>query len=156
MHYYIHYYPPCPATGPEITATLPPGHTPPPPIPTPAPHVAPVTLSSLPPTGSYMTCNHGWTNVMNSDNPEGVNKGDIESYASLRTTAIFCDISNIIAIECVDLSTGKLSQDSGQILTCNKQIGLACLDSDQSGGVCFDYGVRFYCDCKNSSKCLKC
>lgn len=140
--------------GPQVTTPLPSGQTPPTPLPTPAPYVSPVTLS--PTEGPPEVCVHGWTPLINSDNPRGPDGGDIESFERLRNTAHFCDNSNIIAIECVDLSTSKRAEDSGQTVTCSKETGFTCIDAEQTEGVCYDYGVRFFCHCYNNCKYSVC
>ncbi|XP_076461744.1 uncharacterized protein LOC143294198 [Babylonia areolata] len=131
-------------SAPQPTSALPPGVSPPLPTPTPGPFVTPVTLR---PNEVGFECNHGWTPMYNSNTPGGPDGGDLETFERLRQVARFCNNSNIVTIECVDLRTGMRAEQTGEKVACDKDTGFTCYDKDQADGTCADYGVRFYCDC---------
>ncbi|KAK7483904.1 hypothetical protein BaRGS_00024788, partial [Batillaria attramentaria] len=135
---------------PKPTAPLPSDQTP---VVTPSigPGASPA-VPVTPGTQDFMTCTHGWTPLLNTDRPGDVDGGDIETMGRLRHAFSFCNEANIVAIDCVEASTGLPAAESDQRLTCDKTSGLMCMDSDQLEGECLDYAVRFYCDCHHTTE----
>ena len=108
-------------------------------------HVTTEALPTIPPTCEKT----GWTHWMNSHNPANDNRGDLETYPNLRKRYGFCQLSDILAIECEAVGYWQAAEYSGQKVTCNTKEGLICYHANQSpqGTKCLDYKVRFFCHC---------
>lgn len=94
-------------------------------------------------------CYQGWTPWMSASVPTVANEGDVETISGLRMRYSFCQEEAMEAIECRAVGEATASQYSGQQTSCNLQNGFTCYHNRQTGGqMCFDYEVRFYCNCK--------
>ncbi|XP_013877999.1 cartilage intermediate layer protein 1 [Austrofundulus limnaeus] len=93
-----------------------------------------------------------WTNWFNDDSPRGT--GDHETFPQLwgRHPAEICE--HPMGIE-AETTTGIPAEKTGQKLnTYSKEDGLICLNKEQKSGSCFDYKVRFECECPRQ-QCLE-
>jgi len=113
------------------------------------------TIQSKPPGNLPFSGNPtcGWTSWMNGHSPSGSSEGDEESLTSLRKDFTFCPTSDITAIECRDVATGKTATQMGQVnVICDTNYsGLKCFNNDQPDGKCLDYEVRFLCEPKDAN-----
>nr|XP_039272140.1 uncharacterized protein LOC120346463 [Styela clava] len=110
-------------------------------------------------------CVDSWTEWFNVAKPSGItiagvtlSGGDFESIYKIRQkydeewggNGKLCSESKTVAIEC-RTSNGIPWQQTGQIgLECDLFDGFMCYNRPQPGK-CFDYEVRFYCICNESS-----
>jgi len=119
-------------------------------IPTPKPSYIPFGHST-PIAGSTMPiyCIDGWSSWMSASIPSVRNEGDLETIAGLRQAYSFCDSAMMTAIQCRVVGINTLFTESGQQgVVCNLAQGLRCNNFDQRAGeICYDYEVRFDCDC---------
>ncbi|XP_041365590.1 SCO-spondin-like, partial [Gigantopelta aegis] len=91
----------------------------------------------------------GWTAWMSANTPTPANRGDVENIDSLRKTYSFCAENQMDSIECRVVGPGPMADYAGQKIKCALPDGFRCLHLDQTGGdMCYDYEVRFSCDCK--------
>ncbi|KAL4222951.1 Mucin-5B [Mactra antiquata] len=113
--------------------------------------VSPKFNSATPPLAKTLppAClQSGPTVWMSVSTPTAFNQGDVESFAILRRSYTFCDVSQISAIECRVVGTQTSSAASGQRVFCDARNGLKCYHSDQRNGEqCLNYEVRITCDC---------
>ncbi|XP_072022392.1 uncharacterized protein [Amphiura filiformis] len=97
---------------------------------------------------------YGWTEWMSRDN-EGTG-GDDERLRFLRESNGKCDGVVPSAIECRTVSGIPFDQ-SGQVVTCNRRLGLVCDQDDQPNRMdCFNYEVRLLCPEKSKVKTRTC
>ncbi|GIY74808.1 EGF-like repeat and discoidin I-like domain-containing protein 3 [Caerostris extrusa] len=110
-----------------------------------APTTLPTTTVTTPPTLQPGICVFGWTEWFNSHHPD--NRGDYESIQSSRFNHIFCSSDMITSIECRRAGTDGIGLLQRGVY-CDLQAGLICsqdyLGEQES---CWDYEVRFFCDC---------
>ncbi|KAF8767625.1 Hemocytin like protein [Argiope bruennichi] len=115
----------------------------------PCPTLPPPTTTIPPPTLEPGECLYGWTEWFNNHYPDG--RGDYESIQSSRVNHIFCANDMISAIECRkagSLETGLLQRG----VECDLQVGVICRqESLGEQEYCWDYEVRFFCDCPIST-----
>ena len=122
----------------------------PPPLSSQTPTMAPylgVTGTPTPAPLPAACTQSGPTNWMSVSTPTPYNQGDMETIPSLRQKYTFCDISQMTAMECRVVGTSVSAAASGQQVTCDLRNGLRCNHADQTGGPCYNYEVRFTCDC---------
>lgn len=81
-----------------------------------------------------------WTAWLNRDRPGGA--GDFEALSSFVERGEAC--SRPRGIEC-RVRGGADWTETGQIYTCEPSQGGICRNTDQAGGGCLDYEVRFLC-----------
>lgn len=87
----------------------------------------------------YVSHPPGWTAWLNRDGPSG--SGDFETLADFSPSQV---CPNPVGIEC-ETTSGTPWYQTGQVYTCLPHVGGMCNNSEQSGGFCQDYRVRFYC-----------
>lgn len=85
-----------------------------------------------------------WTEWLNFDRPGG--NGDYQTIAMAKARNIACEAPS--AIECRRSSDKVAASETGEIITCDTQTGLACVNKQQPDGRCMDYEVRFSCPAK--------
>ncbi|KAK3108253.1 hypothetical protein FSP39_004202 [Pinctada imbricata] len=143
---------PTPSPGTDIFGnpyTLPKPSAGPQGTPTPSPKTDkfgnPVTLSQI-----TLVCNHGWTTQMNADKPTN-DGGDFETFTRLRRYYSFCHESDIVAVKCTKAGSNKTASDMNEKVRCDSEVGLECFNKDQQDGMCEDYQIQAYCDCRKSS-----
>ena len=85
-----------------------------------------------------------WTPWINRDKPDTGN-GDHEAYTPEEFSK-FCPGGEIMDIECVT-KEGISSYSAGEIITCNKNVGLKCENKDNDPIPCSDYKIRYFCKC---------
>ncbi|XP_071345430.1 mucin-5AC-like [Trachinotus anak] len=137
-----------PSTTTETATTQPPSTT----TSTTTPSTATQTTTTSHPTtptpcpgGHNMTCS--WSDWINLGKPKPGHKGGEDESIQSIISAGYHICSNPTDIECraVLYPTFNMSQ-VGQVVTCNKDVGLIC-HNDQQGPQreCFDYKVKFKC-----------
>lgn len=90
----------------------------------------------------------GWTAWMSSSTPTESNRSDVETKDSLRRKYTFCSDSQQTSIQCRKVGSQETGRFTEQTVTCNLKDGLQCKGDEQSGDKkCFDYEVRFSCNC---------
>ncbi|CAH1788468.1 unnamed protein product, partial [Owenia fusiformis] len=104
------------------------------------------TPATTPPSTFEPICVDGWTEEMNVDNPDSGNGGDIETIDELRRKYQFCDDHMIEEVKCYVADTSLDYTFMDQVVRCDLN-GLSCWNGYQSIGVCFDYSVKFRCNC---------
>ncbi|KAK3857259.1 hypothetical protein Pcinc_036476, partial [Petrolisthes cinctipes] len=112
---------------------------------TPAPYIS----KTWPPevTGQY-ECVNGWTEWMNTHTPNPENWDDMDDLRSLSTKYAFCDAHQIMDTECQVVGMGLPADVLNQYgIICNTNNGLQCNDDLQAPDHCYDYEIRFFCDC---------
>jgi hypothetical protein len=83
-----------------------------------------------------------WSSYDDRDNPSGF--GDYETIRDIRTPP--CTSSeDVVGIQCVSLSGQDFRQTGAVRYHCNQRIGGYCVNSEQNGGYCKDYKVRYLC-----------
>ncbi|XP_078657634.1 uncharacterized protein LOC144903401 isoform X4 [Branchiostoma floridae x Branchiostoma belcheri] len=102
--------------------------------------------------GVSMGCLHDydyWTEWMNTDSPDRHDGDDVEFINNLREEYTFCGPFRVEAVECRVYGTQLSVEQGGQQVTCDEHSGLICHAEDQHGGIgeCYDYEIRFLCDC---------
>ncbi|XP_019625453.1 PREDICTED: mucin-5AC-like isoform X5 [Branchiostoma belcheri] len=102
--------------------------------------------------GVSMGCLHDydyWTEWMNTDSPDRHDGDDVEFINNLREEYTFCGPFRVEAVECRVYGTQLSVEQGGQQVTCDEHSGLICHAEDQHGGMgeCYDYEIRFLCDC---------
>ncbi|KAM3625035.1 uncharacterized protein V6R79_005945 [Siganus canaliculatus] len=101
------------------------------------------------PGGYNMTCT--WSSWINLGQPTtGPNGGENETISSI-ISAGYNICSSPIQVECqASLYPGLPMSQLGQTVTCNKDVGLICYNSQQgTQQVCLDYQIRVRCcDCQ--------
>ncbi|KAM3626043.1 uncharacterized protein V6R79_021645 [Siganus canaliculatus] len=101
------------------------------------------------PSGYNMTCT--WSPWINLGKPTtGPNGGENESISSI-ISAGYNICSSPLQVECqASLYPGLPMSQLGQAVTCNKDVGLICINQQQGlQQVCLDYEIRFKCcDCQ--------
>nr|XP_045582100.1 uncharacterized protein LOC123745535 [Procambarus clarkii] len=103
-------------------------------------------------TTTKPTCVNGWTSWMNTHTPSPQDWDDMDDLRSLAEKYTFCASHEILYTQCQVVGLGLSPEASGQVaITCNLNAGLQCIDSLQAPQHCFDYEVRFYCDCSQST-----
>uniref|UniRef100_A0AC11CYP1 Uncharacterized protein n=1 Tax=Ovis aries TaxID=9940 RepID=A0AC11CYP1_SHEEP len=125
------------------TATVPTTSTPVPATATTGPTTSQATTSCQP------KCT--WTEWFDVDFPtSGVTGGDIETYANIRAAAGGAICEQPLKLECraEPLPDTPLT-DLGQVVLCQREVGLVCRNQDQSGQMCFNYQIRLLC-CEKS------
>ena len=86
----------------------------------------------------YQTCAAGgWTDWLDRDDASG--SGDWETLSSFTGVC-----ANPTAIQC-RATDGTYWTQTGEILACDRNTGLFCVNANQSDGMCEDYEVRFFC-----------
>lgn len=85
-----------------------------------------------------------WTRWYNRNKPTG--KGDLELVSEfINTDKIqICSGNTPIAIDARVATTKNYYWTTGQVVTINPELGLQCLNEDNTGN-CWDYSVRFCC-----------
>ncbi|XP_041367296.1 uncharacterized protein LOC121381939 [Gigantopelta aegis] len=115
-----------------------------------SPHIS---SSASPSTGTYVSptaspqphCTVSkWSQWINRDKP-GVGSGDHEAYTHEELIK-FCPGGEITDIECMT-TDGISSNSAGEVMQCNKNIGLKCENSDNAPLPCSDYKIRYFCKC---------
>ncbi|KAF2349151.1 WxxW domain, partial [Trinorchestia longiramus] len=97
-------------------------------------------------------CVDGWTPWMNSHTPTPGDWDDLENYSSLRLKYEFCEENMIVGTECQVAVLGTPAQLAGQeSVVCSHNLGLQCIDELQAPQHCFDYEIRFKCDCSKTT-----
>lgn len=81
-----------------------------------------------------------WTGWLDRDTPSG--SGDYETLADFVKAGQACPVP--VEVQC-RTRDGRDWQAADQSYTCSPEIGGVCRNSDQSGGRCLDYEVRFRC-----------
>ena len=83
-----------------------------------------------------------WSSYDDRDNPSGF--GDYETIRDIRTPP--CTSSeDVVGIQCVSLSGQDFRQTGAVRYHCNQRSGGYCVNSEQNGGYCKDYKVRYLC-----------
>eukprot|EP00079_Xenopus_tropicalis_P035072 XP_017948843.1 PREDICTED: mucin-2-like [Xenopus tropicalis] len=75
----------------------------------------------------------------------GENDGDFETFEKIRETGhTVCKVPS--DVECRAQKFPKIPvRDLGQIIQCNKSVGLVCRNKDQFSQLCFNYEIRILC-----------
>ncbi|XP_078600776.1 uncharacterized protein LOC144875877 isoform X3 [Branchiostoma floridae x Branchiostoma japonicum] len=104
--------------------------------------------------GVSMGCLHDydyWTEWMNIDSPASHDGDDVEFINNLREEYTFCGPFRVEDVECRVSGTHLSAEEGGQKVTCDEHVGLICHaeDQDPNSGIleCYDYEIRFLCDC---------
>ncbi len=91
--------------------------------------------------------NGAWTPWVNSDTPGG--KGDFETIHHTTVThqiPAIMNCKNRTRVEC-QTTTGQPAASTGEVISCNTETGMLCLNAEQPDGACnHDYQVRFFCE----------
>lgn len=88
---------------------------------------------------------HDWSNIFNKDTPT-TGSGDFELFSDL-TRGEIC--LNPTGMRALTSSTGQTNWP----LVIDLEIGLICIESDQIGPSCFDYGVQYCCPSRQIGTC---
>lgn len=96
-------------------------------------------------TPSEGVCIDGWTEWMNTHTPSPGDWDDRDDLDSLTEKYNFCAPHMIVDTECRPV--GPAAPSSQYAIVCNINNGLYCNDALQRPGHCFDYEMRFRCDC---------
>ncbi|KAK7066927.1 Mucin-5B [Halocaridina rubra] len=93
-------------------------------------------------------CIHGWTDWMNTHTPGPSDWDDKDDLQSLSLQYQFCPAHHIIDTQCQVVGIGQSYELAGQVgIICNINNGLQCNDDLQAPQRCYDYEIRFFCDC---------
>lgn len=105
------------------------------------------TTTAPPPatTPSEGVCIDGWTEWMNTHTPGPEDWDDRDDLDTLAEKYTFCAPHMIVDTECRPV--GPATPASQYSIVCNINNGLYCSDILQSPDHCFDYEIRFRCDC---------
>ncbi|XP_022252614.1 hemocytin-like [Limulus polyphemus] len=91
---------------------------------------------------------------MNSPYQVGGDYELLEDYRLSQIYTEFCGTDNITKIECRVVGSLKSIKAARQYATCNLPKGLVCNDREQTSGMCQDYEIRVYCQCKKEPTIL--
>ncbi|XP_076328320.1 mucin-5B-like isoform X2 [Tachypleus tridentatus] len=90
----------------------------------------------------------GWTPWMNSPYQVGGDYELLEDLQLFQVYSEYCGTDNITKIECRVVGSKKSIKAARQYATCDLPKGLVCNDREQTSGMCQDYEIRVYCQCK--------
>uniref|UniRef100_A0AC11DD66 Uncharacterized protein n=1 Tax=Ovis aries TaxID=9940 RepID=A0AC11DD66_SHEEP len=115
-------------------------------------HTSGTTLVPTSAGTASTTCEHqcAWTDWMDQSYPHpGADGGDFETYANIRAAGgAICEQPLKLECRAEPLPDTPLT-DLGQVVLCQREVGLVCRNQDQSGQMCFNYQIRLLC-CEKS------
>ena len=94
-------------------------------------------------------CIDGWTPWMNTHTPGPGDWDDKDDLDTLAEEYTFCAPHMIVSSECRPV--GRATSLSQYGIVCNVNNGLQCNDDLQEPNHCYDYEIRFLCDCSLST-----
>ncbi|XP_063867870.1 uncharacterized protein LOC135104399 [Scylla paramamosain] len=94
-------------------------------------------------------CIDGWTEWMNTHTPGPGDWDDRDDLDTLTEKYTFCAPHMIVDSECQ--AVGHVSLPDQYSIVCNVNNGLQCNDDLQGPDHCYDYEIRFFCDCSLST-----
>ncbi|XP_019623677.1 PREDICTED: mucin-2-like isoform X2 [Branchiostoma belcheri] len=104
-------------------------------------------IGELPPQACREPTDH-WTQWYSVSTPTALTGGDFETIDSIRQLYSFCPKTMLTAVECRTIGYNQAAHETGQVVTCDTQNGLICLNADQPMGKdCYNYEIRFFCEC---------
>ncbi len=97
-----------------------------------------------------------WSDWYDGTHPEpGTSGGDFETFENLRKRG-YQICNEPLDIECqAQLFPGMPLEKLEQKVTCDKNSGLTCLNSEQSPPLCYNYKLRVYC-CDEAAPIIEC
>nr|XP_042904159.1 uncharacterized protein LOC107439698 isoform X4 [Parasteatoda tepidariorum] len=93
----------------------------------------------------FIECKLGWTEWINSNNPNDNNGHDVEDLRSfIKDGRIPCSLDKVQDIHCRVAQSQQPAELSGQDVTCNIENGFICNGEQE---FCYDYEIRVFCEC---------
>ncbi|XP_071530009.1 uncharacterized protein [Panulirus ornatus] len=115
------------------------------------PGLVPSTTTEITSTTAPV-CVDGWTQWMNTHTPSPDDWDDMDDLRSLGEKYTFCAAHQIVDTQCQVVGLKMRAEAAGQVdVVCTINTGLQCNDDLQAPQHCYDYEMRFYCDCSLST-----
>ncbi|XP_071749958.1 LOW QUALITY PROTEIN: hemocytin-like [Lepeophtheirus salmonis] len=107
---------------------------------------------------TYLSCNHGWSNWMNTNTPTILEPNDVEDIHKFLNNSYdvsqgYCSPYHIVDIECRAVgSSGPAYSTNDYTIECDTKKGLTCQvnNPEYSTSLCDDFEYRINCECVSS------